>query len=219
MRNSLWKALVLAAALLLVGSVQAQATDFTFSGHFVNDNDVVVLNFTVGAPSTVTVFSSSWLYGEPPPLSPLGGFDPMLGIWDAAGNLIFFQDDGGNAGTTLSGGIPYDHGVWDSFYSVGLAPGSYKASITQYNNFPVGTNLASGFIYDGNPNFTFDEGFGGATQPLFNGAWDSNDPRTSYWQFHLNDVESANIVPEPGSTLLLLGLGLVGLRAWKKRIG
>ena len=25
--------------------------------------------------------------------------------------------------------------------------------------------------------------------------------------------------PDPGSTLLLLGIGLVGLRAWKKRLG
>jgi hypothetical protein len=30
---------------------------------------------------------------------------------------------------------------------------------------------------------------------------------------------SSNPVPDPGSTLLLLGVGLAGLRVWKKRLG
>lgn len=40
--------------------------------------------------------------------------------------------------------------------------------------------------------------------------------------FTLDDVQftgSQNTVPDAGSSLLLLGMGLAGLRAWKKRLG
>ena len=46
------------AVLFLCGA--PQAADFDFSGTFTYDNDVVLLDFTVGAGSTITIFSSSW---------------------------------------------------------------------------------------------------------------------------------------------------------------
>jgi PEP-CTERM motif len=212
-------AIAIAVAASLAASIPVQAADFDFSGTFENDNDVQLFNFQIDADRTVTVFSSSWLYGDPLPGDPLGGFDPILALWDSAGNLIAQQDDGRNIGSTLSNGVSYNHGYWDTYFTQFLAAGNYTVSIAQFNNFAAGTNLSQGFLRDSQPNFTFTQGYGGATQPLFNGVWDSNDPRTNEWQFHILNADRAEVVniPEPASAMGLLGFGAVGIAAMLKR--
>lgn len=210
MRDS-FKVLVLVGLLSLSSGALAVPMDFDFSGTFTNDNDIVLLDFTVGADSTITIFSSSWKSGD----SGLG-FDPILAIWDSVGDLVAEQDDGGLTGSTMSNGVSYTHGEWDSFFDVFLTAGDYTASIGQFDNFAAGGTLSDGFIRDGNPNFTFDEGFGPA--PLFNGVWSGTDTRTGDWEFHLLNVDAASgpTIPEP-TTLALMTLGMAGIGYSRKR--
>lgn len=191
------------------------AADVDFNGHFSNDNDVQLFNFSVGAPGDVTIFTSSWLSG---------GFDPILGLWDSSGNQILEQDDGSLGGSTVSNGVNYAYGEFDSFINLNLAAGHYFATLSQYDNFSAGAMLADGFLRDGEPQFT--SAFGCSNGIFCEGSlFDSNNNpvepnRTSAWELHFVNVDSASFssIPEP-STLALSGLCGIGLLAGRLRNG
>lgn len=194
-------AIVLAS---LMAGAPAFSADFDFSGYMPYHNTVLLFGISVAAPSDVTLFSSSWDDGN---------FDPMLGFWTSAGDLIAFQDDGLNIGTTSSNGFPYDHGTWDSYYAVpGLAAGSYLVTLTTFANFNNGATLSAGFAYDGQT-------------PIPISGWDQPANPTghdgSYYAFHILNVNEATHTPPSvpvAGALWLLGSGLVGLVGLRRKV-
>ncbi|MDY0212771.1 MAG: DVUA0089 family protein [Desulfuromonadaceae bacterium] len=186
----------------LLFSMPVLALDFDFSGNLIYHNDVLYFNFATPDEGNVTLFSSSW---------DDGGFDPMLGLWTSSGDLVYFQDDGGIEGSTLSNGVSYTHGDWDSYYTVALSPGDYTVTLTTYSNFNNSDMLSGGFEFDGEDPISLD-------------TWDqpANGNRDSSYVFHILNVPSAsqeqdvNVVPEPG-TILLMGVGFGCLALLKRK--
>lgn len=183
------------AALLSTG---ASAANFAITGVLLADNGRASTTFNVEVPSTVTLRTFGYAggrntYGR---MIARGGFDPVLSVYDAAGNAIDFNDDGVGVAidpTTGAGG--------DSLLSLMLGVGVYKVFVTQYNNFgPL--VLPGAFAFDGQPNFR--DGF-----VDFYGSQRSN-------AFAL-DILNVASVPEAGSTALMLaGLGLLGFAARRR---
>jgi len=182
------------------------ALDFDFFGTMPYHNDVLQFGFTSAGAGNVTLFSSSW---------DDGGFDPMLGLWDSSGNLIYFQDDGHNTGSTLSNSVSYTHGTWDSYYTAPVGVGDYTVTLTAYNNFNNSSLLSGGFNRDGET-------------PILITSWNqpANGYRTDDYAFHILNVSEATgpgdepgdepgnpqpntVVPEP-LTMVLFGSGLWG---------
>ena len=95
--------------------------------------------------------------------------------------------------------------AYDSLLTLDLSPANYTATLTQYENFSVGTLLAEGFQGSFSNNF---------------------DGRSSHWAVDILNVTTAatgasyiSPIPEPESyALLLAGLGLVSLAA-RRRLG
>lgn len=64
-----------------------------------------------------------------------------------------------------------------------------------------------GFVLDNNDYFTYIR---------LEGGGDPLGVQETFWMDNLSI--GADVVPDPGSTLLLLGMSLAGLRAWRKRL-
>lgn len=192
----------LATTLVVLGTAQAQAADFNFSGDIVNHNDVIQTGFTLATDATnVAVWTDSFQAGT--------NFDPITAVWIQSGttwNLVGQNDDDSSI---ASGQTSYDSGLRFS----SLSAGTYLFTVATYNNFAAGSTLDQGFRFDGQTSIPLSAW----TQPANHGNMGS------HWSLHLTGVDSASVpvvatVPEPETyAMLLAGLGLIGAIARRRR--
>lgn len=195
------KLAILAAAAAVMMSAPAAADNFSYTGTLSNPNQVLLFNFVVGAPSTVTLRTYSYAGGTNAAGTVIsrGGFDPILALFDSTGARINQNDDGGAA--VPADAVTGEH--FDTFLQSLLNPGTYTVSVMAYSNFSIGPNLSNGFTNTGN--FTDVTG----------------NQRTNAWAFDVLNVASAiqvGGVPEPATwMLMLLGFGAIGLSIRARR--
>ncbi len=133
----------------------------TYSGTFTNQAQVLEETFNVASSSTVTIFTTS--YGGGANLdgttAHAGGFQPMITLYNSAGNYVFGEAVTSPVATKDSStGLALDAYLLDSH----VAAGSYIAVLTDWlNQQPAtATNLSSGFVDLGSGGSTFvDEAF------------------------------------------------------------
>jgi len=213
----------MALFLTVPGSAFATPMNYSFTGTFSNDDDVQLFNFTADGASTVRLISFGYGGGTQSDGNSVvaGGFDPILVLFDSAGNLIGQNDDSGSSTTGACGsGVvtsdPITELQWDTCFDQALALGSYTVAIMQYDNFATGSTLADGFTYTGDPFFT--NALAGCSNGQFcdlSGDLAGNN-RTNAWAFDIMNAETAEAVPEP-SIIALFGLGLLGLGVARRR--
>lgn len=202
-----------AAFIALSGN--AHALDFSFTGNLTGDDDVQLFAFSVGALSTVTMRTYSYAGGTQADgnIVAEGGFDPILALFDSAGNLVDQNDDGfvglGSCAVPASGVTGSE---FDTCLEASLAAGSYQVAVMQYDNFANGPTLGDGFRETGDAFFT--SGLGGCSNGQFCDVDAFN--RTNFWAFDILNVNQASTVSEP-AMLGLFGLGLVSLGLGARR--
>jgi hypothetical protein len=197
-------------ALLLALSAcaaSASAATLSYTGQFTYDNDVKLISFTVNSLSTVGLRTFSYAGGVNGAGQAIarGGFDPIIELFNGAGQLIGQQDD------SVCGKVATDavtRQCWDVNYSIQLAAGTYTVSLQQYNNYSVSDRLADGFYYQGAQYQNFRNGFVDEMDVKRNGSWALDIINAS------PIVQAA--VPEPGS-LAMLGVGLAGVALTRRR--
>jgi hypothetical protein len=190
---------------LIVFSVAGVAGQFSFTGNFIDDNDVQLFTFTLLSSGAVTV--QTWGYGggtnAAGQLIAPGGFDSLLTIFDAS------TGDSAPGSPYNPGGTPCAPRnidptttlCMDAFGQVFLSAGNYILSLTQDPNGPASTNLSDGFLFTDvipDPNF----------HNHFFDTPSAGSQRDSHWAVDIVDVDAANEItatPEPATAALFAG--------------
>jgi hypothetical protein len=186
------------------------ASEFSFIGNFVHDNEIQLFSFHLFDPGTVTL--QTWSYGggfnQRGELIDAGGFEPVLQVYDAstgaAYGVTFFPGLYSSCGPNNSDDSRA--GCQDIYTQVNLNAGYYYLALAQNPNSPAGSNLSDGWLFDSQPNFN--NGFVGTF----------DFPGRSDWQVDILSVDEAALIPEPSSgTLVAAAAFLAALGARRMR--
>jgi hypothetical protein len=182
----------LAATALPLLALQAQAADFSFSGHSTYNTDIVQVRFTLDQDATqVNLWTDSWQSGL--------NFDPTLTLWAKQGADYVKVAENDDDATVHAGQGFYDSGL----ALQNLTAGQYLVTLGAAPNYANGSLLSGGFAFDG-------------STPIQIAQWDqpsydinANDQKGTFWRLQLSGVDAASAVPEPSSlALLLAGAGV-----------
>ena len=212
-----------ALALLSLGTQSATAGLFNFSGNFSQDDSVQFFTFTLTSPSMVEIDTTSYA---------LGGFIPVLSLWNSAGVYMSSQA-GASSGSDVLRTV-------DLTYTTPDPTGIYYLALTENPNIPTGFDLpggipnASAFVNNGLGNYT---GLGATNNcsPDLSGGFYQVDPnpasitgclqRTNAWSLTISGAGVSNAglypatpstAPEPAALMLTL-VGLAGMAGFTRR--
>jgi hypothetical protein len=189
--------------ILMLSSPASADIIYSNTGSFIQDDDSVLINFSLAVDSLVTLQTWSFAGGtnaNSQVIAP-GGFAPVLSLFQGTGPsaTLLLSDSGGTAPNSCGPrGIDAATGFClDAYLNGILSAGDYIAVLTEYDNTPNGTTLGDGFFQDGQGNFT-----GG---PFWLNAG-TGFQRDAAWAVDITSTPTAPFgpVPEP-STILLLG--------------
>jgi hypothetical protein len=161
------------------------------SGTLSDQAGVIEENFTLSSSSSLTIFTTSYGGGtnlDGTTTKP-GGFEPMISLFDGAGNFVAGEDvTSPIAKTDTSTGLALDAYLTDP-----SAPaGAYIAVLTDWLNQqpPTATNLSSGFV---------DLGSGGS-----NFVDEQFNARSGSYTVDISAAGSIAAVPEPATLWMVL---------------
>lgn len=180
----------------LATGMPATAQDGAVSGNLSSDDQVVMVPLSLRSDRTRVVIDSHSYSGGVDldgNAVPSGGFDIVIAVYDAAGDLIGCDDDEGlGCETDPDGDIPPDLDA--SLVLKDLAAGDYTITVSQFDNMPAG-QIGGDFFREGSGDFTADL-FGDSSGAFWDlrGPGAMNNPRTSLYAF---DVRGAGCPDAP----------------------
>jgi hypothetical protein len=154
----------------------------------------VVRAFNVAAPSTMEAISFSYGGGTNGngAIIAQDGFEPYLSLFDSGGNFLastfFGTTCPAGAQTNTNSGQCYDVRLDGGT----LAAGNYQIAISAFENLSFAENLGSGTLADG-----------------FTGLGNLAQGEDLHYAFDVILTSPATAVPEPASSFLLAGAGIV----------
>jgi hypothetical protein len=190
-------------ALLLLAVAPGRAGIFLFQGVFTADNQVALFSFTASASEVVTIQTYSYGGGTVDSTTiPSGGFAPAAFLFDNMGDV--FPLTSGTCSQVAQD--PVTGNCDDLFFQDTFGPGTFTLALAVYDNRPVDTAVADGFIQDGNPGFTCQEA---GTSGNFCDVTALGQSRTGNYAISISGADSASQLgaPEPGTMFLLFAGG------------